>query len=39
VGAIGADFGWQLTPIDGLVVNGVLAERRWRLHFNIGHSF
>jgi outer membrane protein insertion porin family len=39
VGAIGADLGWQLTPIEGLVVNGVLAERRWRLHFNIGHSF
>ncbi len=39
VGAIGADFGWQLTPIEGLVVNGVLNERRWRLHFNIGHSF
>ncbi len=39
VGAIGADFGWQLMPIEGLVVNGVLNERRWRLHFNIGHSF
>jgi outer membrane protein assembly complex protein YaeT len=39
VGAIGADIGWQLTPIEGLVVNGVLTERRWRLHFNIGHSF
>jgi outer membrane protein insertion porin family len=39
VGAIGADFGWQLTPIEGLVVNGALSERRWRLHFNIGHSF
>ena len=39
VGPIGADFGWQLTPIEGLVVNGVLSERRWRLHFNIGHSF
>jgi outer membrane protein insertion porin family len=39
VGAIGADFGWQLTPIEGLVVNGVPAERRWRIHFNIGHTF
>jgi outer membrane protein insertion porin family len=39
VGAIGVDFGWQLTPIEGLVVNGVLTERRWRIHFNIGHSF
>jgi outer membrane protein insertion porin family len=39
VGAIGVDFGWQLTPLEGLVVDGALLERRWRLHFNIGHSF
>lgn len=39
VGAIRVDVGWQVTPLDGLVVNGALAERRWRLHFSLGHVF
>jgi outer membrane protein assembly complex protein YaeT len=39
VGPLRVDFGRQLTPIDGLVVNGTLATRQWRLHFNIGQSF
>jgi outer membrane protein assembly complex protein YaeT len=39
IGPIRLDFGWQLNPIDGLIVNGSLQNRRWRLHFSIGQAF
>jgi outer membrane protein assembly factor BamA len=39
VGALRLDLGRQLTPIDGLVVNGEPSLRRWRLHFSLGHTF
>ena len=39
IGPIRADVGYQLTPIEGLVVNGEPETRRWRLHISIGHPF
>jgi outer membrane protein assembly complex protein YaeT len=39
IGPIRADFGYQLTPIEGLVVNGEPSTRRWRLHVSFGHAF
>ena len=39
IGSMRADFGYQLTPIDGLVVNGTPALRKWRLHLSIGQAF
>lgn len=38
-GALRVDLGRQLTSLPGLVVNGQVMERRWRLHFSIGQSF
>lgn len=39
VGAVRVDVGWQVNRIEGLVVNGLPAERRWRIHFSLGHVF
>jgi outer membrane protein assembly complex protein YaeT len=39
VGPIRLDFGYQLNPIEGLVVNGEPERRHWRLHFSIGQAF
>jgi outer membrane protein insertion porin family len=39
IGPIRADVGYQLTPIDGLVVNGEPEKRHWRIHFSIGQAF
>jgi outer membrane protein insertion porin family len=39
VGIIRADFGYQLTRIPGLIVNGEPERRRWRVHFSLGHPF
>jgi outer membrane protein insertion porin family/translocation and assembly module TamA len=39
VGPIRVDVGYQLTPLDGLLVNGRPERRRWRLHFSIGQAF
>jgi outer membrane protein insertion porin family/translocation and assembly module TamA len=39
VGPIRFDLGWQLKPIDGLLVNGQEQRRRWRVHFSIGQAF
>jgi len=39
IGPMRFDAGWQLNPIDGLVVDGQKAERRWRVHFSIGQAF
>jgi outer membrane protein assembly complex protein YaeT len=39
VGPIRLDFGYQLNPIPGLVVNGEPQQRRWRVHFSIGQAF
>jgi outer membrane translocation and assembly module TamA len=39
VGPIRFDVGYQLNPIPGLLVNGELQSRRWRLHFSIGQAY
>lgn len=39
IGDIRADIGFQLTPIDGLQVNGAPERRQWRIHLSIGQAF
>jgi outer membrane protein assembly complex protein YaeT len=39
IGPVRFDLGYQLTPIDGLLVNGKPERRRWRVHFSIGQAF
>lgn len=39
IGPIRFDFGYQLNPIPGLLVNGAPQSRRWRIHFSIGQAF
>jgi outer membrane protein assembly complex protein YaeT len=39
IGPIRFDVGFQLNPIDGLLVNGEEQKRPLRLHFSIGQAF
>jgi outer membrane translocation and assembly module TamA len=39
VGPVRLDFGYQLTPIEGLVVRGRPEQRQWRVHISIGQAF
>jgi outer membrane protein insertion porin family/translocation and assembly module TamA len=39
IGPIRADLGFQLNPIDGLLVNGKPEPRQFRFHFSIGQAF
>jgi outer membrane protein insertion porin family/translocation and assembly module TamA len=39
VGPIRLDYGYQINPIPGLVVEGDTTPRRWRIHFSIGQAF
>lgn len=39
IGPIRLDFGYQLNPEPGLLVNGSPQTRRWRVHFSIGQAF
>ena len=39
IGPIRADLGYQLNPIEGLLVEGKEEPRRFRFHFSIGHAF
>jgi outer membrane protein assembly complex protein YaeT len=39
IGPARVDFGYQLTPIDNLRVNGEPERRHWRVHFSIGQAF
>jgi outer membrane protein insertion porin family len=39
IGPIRFDIGYQLNPIEGLLVNGEPQQRRWRLHFSIGQAY
>ncbi len=39
IGPARIDIGYQVNPIDGLLVDGELQKRRWRLHFSIGQAF
>ena len=39
IGPIRFDFGYQLNPIPGLLIEGKPETRRWRVHFSIGQAF
>ncbi len=39
IGLVRVDYGHQLNPILGLLVNGSPETRRWRIHFSIGQAF
>ena len=39
IGPARIDLGYQLNPIEGLLVNGTPEKRRWRVHFSIGQAF
>ena len=39
VGPIRLDWGYQLNPIEGLLVEGEQQSRPWRVHFSIGQAF
>jgi outer membrane protein assembly factor BamA len=39
VGPFRLDFGIQLNPIDGLLIDGEEQKRPFRVHFSIGHAF
>jgi outer membrane protein insertion porin family/translocation and assembly module TamA len=39
VGPLRFDVGWQLTKIEGLLINGKPSDRRWRIHFSVGQAF
>ena len=39
VGPIRFDWGYQLNPIEGLLVEGEPQARQWRVHFSIGQAF
>ena len=39
IGPVRFDVGYQLNPIDGLLVDGEPERRRWRVHFSIGQAF
>ena len=39
IGPARLDVGYQLNPIDNLLVNGEPQKRRFRLHFSIGQAF
>lgn len=39
IGPVRFDIGYQLNPIEGLLVQGEPETRRWRMHFSIGQAF
>ncbi len=39
IGPARFDFGYQLNPIDGLLLDGEPQQRQWRVHFSIGQAF
>ena len=39
IGPVRVDLGYQLTRIEGLLINGEPESRRWRIHFSIGQAF
>jgi outer membrane protein assembly complex protein YaeT len=39
IGPVRFDFGYQVNPIEGLIVDGEPQKRRWRIHFSIGQAF
>ena len=39
IGPVRVDFGYQITRVEGLLVNGEPEPRRWRIHFSVGQAF
>ena len=39
IGPFRADLGFQVNPIDGLIVDGEEQKHPFRFHFSIGHAF
>lgn len=39
IGPVRMDIGYQLNPIEGLLVDGEPEKRHWRVHFSIGQAF
>jgi outer membrane protein assembly complex protein YaeT len=39
IGPIRFDLGYQLNPIEGLLIAGEPEQRHWRMHFSIGQAF
>ena len=39
IGPVRVDFGYQLTRIENLLIDGEPEPRRWRIHFSIGQAF
>jgi outer membrane protein assembly complex protein YaeT len=39
IGPIRFDVGYQINPLEGLLVNGEPQKRRFRLHFSVGQAF
>jgi outer membrane protein insertion porin family/translocation and assembly module TamA len=39
IGPVRVDFGYQLTRLDGLLVDGEPEKHPWRIHFSIGQAF
>jgi len=39
IGPVRVDLGYQLNPVEGLLVNGEPEKRRWRVHFSVGQAF
>jgi outer membrane translocation and assembly module TamA len=39
IGPARIDLGYQLNPIDNLLVDGEPQSRPWRIHFSIGQAF
>jgi outer membrane protein assembly complex protein YaeT len=39
IGPLRFDFAYQLTPIDGLLIDGEQQRFPWRVHFSIGQAF
>lgn len=39
IGPLRVDLGYQLNPIDGLILDGKPEARRFRIHFSIGQAF
>jgi outer membrane translocation and assembly module TamA len=38
-GLVRVDAGYQLTPVQNLLVDGQLLDRRWRVHVSLGQVF
>ena len=39
IGPVRLDLGYQLTRLEGLLIDGKAEPRRWRIHFSIGQAF